>query len=127
MRGLPECKPGDYLEYGYGPEFSRVLVLLDDRVLVKEGVASGEVISIGEWYAIIGEPTSIKAASYFDTSRSHPLYPEIKGLTRQISIRTPSTKSVTISDAPPTVIPIRPITAPKTPWYYRLFICGGGD
>ena len=126
MHGLPECKPGDYLECDNGAEFSRVLVLSKHKVLVKEGVGTGEIIPMAEWLAMMGESAIIHNASYFETCRSCPLYRESEELPRQMSIRTPSMRSVTISDAPPIVIPATPITPIKklrTPWYYRLLLC----
>jgi hypothetical protein len=64
---LPEYKPGDYLECGKDESFSRVLVLSENKVLVKDGPATGDVMSLDEWYFIVGDARStIRHSTYFD-------------------------------------------------------------
>jgi hypothetical protein len=55
MPGIPDYKPGDYLKCGEGPEYSKVLVLPGDMCIIKAGHSIGEIISLDEWYFLIGE------------------------------------------------------------------------
>lgn len=55
MPGIPEYKPGEYLKCGEGPEYSKVLVLPGDMCIIKAGHSIGEIISLDEWYFMIGE------------------------------------------------------------------------
>jgi hypothetical protein len=72
---LPEYKPGDYLECGEGEGFSRVLVLSENNVLIKSGVATGSVITMDEWYFIVGEAReTIQNTTYFDSCKGCPYY-----------------------------------------------------
>lgn len=75
MSSLPAYKPGDYLECGEGEAFSRILVLSENRVLIKSGVAAGTVMSMDEWYFIVGEArASIQNTTYFDSCKGCPYY-----------------------------------------------------
>lgn len=119
---LPEYKPGDYLECGEGEGFSRVLVLSENNVLIKSGVATGSVITMDEWYFIVGEAReTIQNTTYFDSCKGCPYYvsdpicgdPSIESIGsnsigsnstgRKSCIRTSSTssiRSVTINRQP---------------------------
>ena len=55
MSGIPDYKPGEYLNCGEGPEYSKILVLPGDRCIIKAGHSAGEIISLDEWYFMIGE------------------------------------------------------------------------
>ena len=148
---LPEYKPGDYLECGEGEGFSRVLVLSDNNVLIKGGVATGTVITMDEWYFIVGEAReTIQNTTYFDSCKGCPYYvsdplcsdPSIESLGknstgsnsigRKSCIRTSSMRSVTINTQP-TVIEgqttLRSVEVPSKPrnwsdWFAQVFLCG---
>ena len=55
MPGIPDYKPGEYLKCGDGLGYSKVLVLPGDMCIIKAGHSIGEIISLDEWYFMIGE------------------------------------------------------------------------
>jgi hypothetical protein len=148
---LPEYKPGDYLECGEGEGFSRVLVLSENNVLIKSGVATGSVIRMDEWYFIVGEAReTIQNTTYFDSCKGCPYYvsdpicgdPSIESIGsnstgRKSCIRRSSTssiRSVTINSQP-TIIEVKvPPEHPEHPkhpkprkwsdWFGQVFLCG---
>jgi hypothetical protein len=162
LSGLPDFKAGQYLECGEGEEYSRVLVLSDTKLLVKEGAGRGHVLTPEEWYVMIGEAKgTIRNTSYFNDCEGCPYYADDaincpvrniesigkkmvlrtqsddsigrKGILRQPSIHSSSTKTASINDNVD-VIPIEKRTAapppppppPRTklPWYYNMCLCG---
>lgn len=68
-------KPGDYLECGFGPKYSKILILSEDIVIIKEGIGKGTVLTLQDWYIIIGENKSnIQNTTYFDSCKGCPFY-----------------------------------------------------
>lgn len=131
---LPEYKPGDYLECGEGEGFSRVLVLSENKVLVKDGPATGDVISLDEWYFIVGDArSSIRHATYFDIPKVDRLCVYVPvPLMRVPSIRSPSLHvrsrlagSHIRTQTQPTIPAVLPPTKRTwNQWFFTVFLCG---
>lgn len=145
---IHDYKPGEYLECGYGDCYSKILILSADNVIVKEGVGSGEIISLAEWFYIIGENKStLQNTTYFDNCKGCPFYADhlnnkskeldirvpceiqnrttIKGiLKRTSSIRFNSKEDIIQTEVDRT-IKVSPVSKKvEHPWYYKIFICG---
>ena len=149
---LPAYKPGDYLECGEGETFTRVLVLSENKVLLKEGVAAGSVMTMDEWYFIIGDARgTIQNTSYFDTCKGCPYYvndpvcadASIESIGAKSCLHTPSVRSqssicsvsittqptLSVEPAIQTQMSLRRVEVPVTKrtwndWFTRVFLCG---
>jgi len=51
---LTKYKPGDYLQCGEGDQYTKVKVLQDNRVAVLMGLGCGQIITIKDWFMLIG-------------------------------------------------------------------------
>lgn len=75
MTHVPEYKAGDYLECGEGTTYSRILILSENTVLVKDGEAVGTVMELEQWYSMIGDrKESIQNTSYFEMCDIYDYY-----------------------------------------------------
>ena len=79
-----EYKPGDYLECGFDQAYSKVLVIFEDNVLIKDGFGQGTVVSMVDWHLIIGENKSnVRKIAFFEEPK------KLKGI-----LKTPSIDSI---------------------------------
>ena len=75
MVELPTYKQGDYLECGEGKQYSKILILDNNKILIKEGDGQGAIITLQDWLYIIGEnEATIQNTSYFDDCKGCPYY-----------------------------------------------------
>ena len=75
MVELPTYKQGDYLECGEGKQYSKILILDNNKILIKEGDGQGAIITLQDWLYIIGEnDATIQNTSYFDDCKGCPYY-----------------------------------------------------
>lgn len=75
MVELPTYKQGDYLECGEGKQYSKILILDNNKILIKEGDGQGAIITLQDWLYIIGEnEATIQNISYFDDCKGCPYY-----------------------------------------------------
>ena len=71
---LPDYKPGDYFECGEGTEYSKILILSEDRCIIKVGLGEGSDMSIKEWLSLIkGREATIQNTSRKDKCRGCPI------------------------------------------------------
>ena len=74
MPGIPDYKPGEYLNCGEGAEYSKILVFPGGKCLIKAGHGVGEVITMDEWYFMIGEnKATIQNTTRSDKCKTCPL------------------------------------------------------
>ena len=79
MPQLPEYKPGDYLECGEDYGYSKVLILSENRCLVKAGRGIGYVLTLDEWYVIIGDNrATIQNTTKLDECKGCPYFYELE-------------------------------------------------
>ena len=64
-------KPGDYLQCGEGNEYTKVKLLQDDKVAVLMGLGCGQIISMKDWFILIG-PNSASIENMNDVRASEP-------------------------------------------------------
>lgn len=130
-----QITPGDYLECGEEESFSRVLVLSENKVLVKDGTATGDVMSLDEWYFIVGEARStIRHATYFDIPKVDTLCVDTLCVDAPVRlIRVPSIHAKTrLSDYHIRTQATIPVALPPTKrtwneWFFSVFLCGLND
>lgn len=137
---LPEYKPGDYLECGEGEGFSRVLVLSENNVLIKDGPATGDVMPLDEWYFIVGDARStIRHVTYFEIEKVDTLCVDKFCVYAPVPlIRVPSIRSSSIHaksrlyDSDIRTQTTRTVVLPPrkrtwNEWLFSVFICGVKD
>ena len=126
-----QVNPGDYLECGEGETFSRVLVLSENKVFVKDGPATGDIMPLDEWYFMIGDArTGIRCTSYFEIPKTDTLYIDAPvPLIRVPSIRSQATLADPDIRTQTTLrtVELQPRKRTWNEWIFRMLLCGVND